>query len=125
VAILWRGHEVARLGPGKNLLSPRVLLDRRLERVSERGKEAVIERLKLGCGTRSSARSGRCAAPAWPRRIRRAARVRSVLAMLVDEGGIVARDAVAKPLAGSTRAAAAITKLKVGSARSTCSCPTC
>ena len=29
VAILWRGHEVARLGPGKNLLSPRVLLDRR------------------------------------------------------------------------------------------------
>ena len=23
VAILWRGHEVARLGPGKNLLSPR------------------------------------------------------------------------------------------------------
>jgi ATP-dependent RNA helicase SUPV3L1/SUV3 len=47
VAILWRGHEVARLGPGKNLLSPRVLLDRRLERVSDRGKEAVIERLKL------------------------------------------------------------------------------
>ena len=29
VAILWRGHEVARLGPGKNLLSPRILLDRR------------------------------------------------------------------------------------------------
>jgi ATP-dependent RNA helicase SUPV3L1/SUV3 len=23
VAVLWRGHEVARLGPGKNLLSPR------------------------------------------------------------------------------------------------------
>ena len=37
VAILWRGHEVARLGPGKNLLSPRLLLDRRIERVSERG----------------------------------------------------------------------------------------
>ena len=36
VAILWRGHEVARLGPGKNLLSPRVLLDRRIDRVSTR-----------------------------------------------------------------------------------------
>ena len=45
VAILWRGHEVARLGPGKNLLSPRVLLDRRIDRVSERGREAVVERL--------------------------------------------------------------------------------
>jgi ATP-dependent RNA helicase SUPV3L1/SUV3 len=36
VAILWRGHEVARLGPGKNLLSPRVLLDRRIDRGSRR-----------------------------------------------------------------------------------------
>ena len=40
VALLWRGHEVARLGPGKNLLSPRILLDRRLERVSDRGPRA-------------------------------------------------------------------------------------
>ncbi len=46
VAILWRGHEVARLGPGKNLLSPRVILDRRIERVSDRSREAVIDRLK-------------------------------------------------------------------------------
>ena len=30
VAILWRGHEVARLEPGKNLLSPRAQLDRRI-----------------------------------------------------------------------------------------------
>src|SRR5688500_4537641 len=36
VAILWRGHEVARLGAGKNLLSPRILLDRRIERVSDK-----------------------------------------------------------------------------------------
>ena len=46
IAILWRGHEVARLGPGKNLLSPRVLLDRRIESVSDKGREAVIARLK-------------------------------------------------------------------------------
>ena len=46
VAILWRGHEVARLGPGKNLLSPRILLDRRIDRVSDKGREAVILRLK-------------------------------------------------------------------------------
>ena len=46
VAILWRGHEVARLGPGKNLLSPRVQLDRRIDSVSQRGRDAVIERLQ-------------------------------------------------------------------------------
>ena len=46
VAILWRGHEVARLGPGKNLLSPRILLDRRIDSVSQRGREAVVERQK-------------------------------------------------------------------------------
>jgi ATP-dependent RNA helicase SUPV3L1/SUV3 len=100
VAILWRGHQVARLGPGKNLLSPRVLLDSRLERLSPRGKDAAIERLKLwvahqierwlghlrvaGMATHDSG-----ATPA----------IRSVLALLVDEGGIVAREAVAKPLA--------------------------
>jgi ATP-dependent RNA helicase SUPV3L1/SUV3 len=100
VAILWRGHEVARLGPGKNLLSPRVLLDRRIERLSERGREAVIERLKhwvrhqveraLGPLRAAGAAAQDPSAPPA---------VRAVLAMLVDEGGIIARDAVAQPLA--------------------------
>ena len=100
VAILWRGHEVAKLGPGKNLLSPRLLLDRRLERVSDRAREAVIDRLKnwirgqversLGMLRRAGAAAQDPAAPAA---------VRSVLAMLVDEGGIIARAEVAKPLA--------------------------
>lgn len=100
VAILWRGHEVARLGPGKNLLSPRVHLDRRIDRVSERGREAVIERLKNWVRhqvERSLAplRAAGLAAqdPAM------SAGVRSILAMLVDEGGIIARDAIAAPLA--------------------------
>ncbi|MEA3041793.1 MAG: ATP-dependent helicase [Sphingomonadales bacterium] len=99
VAILWRGHEVARLGSGKNLLSPRINLDRRIERVSDRGREAVVERLKvwvrgqverwLAPLRRAGAAAGDAATPAA---------VRSILALLVDEGGIVARDAVAKPL---------------------------
>ncbi|HEX8366848.1 MAG TPA: helicase-related protein [Allosphingosinicella sp.] len=99
VAILWRGHEVARLGPGKNLLSPRVNLDRRIERVSDRGREAVVERLKnwvrgqverwLAPLRRAGAAAQDAATPAP---------VRSILALLVDEGGIVARDAVARPL---------------------------
>jgi ATP-dependent RNA helicase SUPV3L1/SUV3 len=115
VAILWRGHEVARLGPGKNLLSPRVLLDRRIDRVSDRGREAVIERLKnwvrgqverwLGPLRRAGAAAQDSASPAA---------VRSILAMLVDEGGIVARDSVAKPLAMLDREQRrAITGLKV------------
>jgi ATP-dependent RNA helicase SUPV3L1/SUV3 len=100
VAILWRGHEVARLGPGKNLLSPRVNLDRRIDRVSDRGREAVVERLKnwvrrevertLAPLRRAGAAAQDAATPPA---------MRSILALLVDDGGIVARDQLAKPLA--------------------------
>ena len=104
VAILWRGHEVARLGPGKNLLSPRVLIDRKLDRLSERGRGAIVERLNLWVRhqvERSLAtlrRAGQAAQdPASP------PAVRSILAMLVDEGGIVPREAVAKALGSVER----------------------
>jgi ATP-dependent RNA helicase SUPV3L1/SUV3 len=104
VAIFWRGHEVARLGPGKNLLSPRVLLDRRIERVSDKGREAVIARLK------DWLRSGAEAVLAPLRAAGRAAQdpaappaVRALLATLVDEAGIAAREAVAAPLAALDR----------------------
>jgi ATP-dependent RNA helicase SUPV3L1/SUV3 len=104
VAVLWRGHEVARLGPGKNLLSPRILIDRRLDRVSERGRRTVTERLDLWL---------RHQVERWLAPLRTAGlaaqesacppAVRSILAMLVDEGGIVAREVVAKPLSGLDR----------------------
>jgi ATP-dependent RNA helicase SUPV3L1/SUV3 len=104
VALLWRGHEVARLGPGKNLLSPRILVDRRLDRLSERGRSAVVERLEtwvrhqtekaLGPLRRAGAAAQDPAAPPA---------VRSTLALLVDEGGIVERDLVAAALAGVER----------------------
>jgi len=100
VAVLWRGHEVARLGPGKNLLSPRILLDRRIERVSEKGREAVILRLKdwLRAGAETTLGPLRAAGNA-ARDAAAAPAVRALLAMLVDEGGIIARAAVAAPLA--------------------------
>jgi ATP-dependent RNA helicase SUPV3L1/SUV3 len=104
VAVLWRGHEVARLGPGKNLLSPRILVDRRLDRLSERGRAAVVGRLDswvrhqvekaLGPLRRAGAAAQDPASPPG---------VRSTLAMLVDEGGIVERDSVAPALAGVER----------------------
>ncbi|MEA1014438.1 helicase-related protein [Sphingosinicella sp. LY1275] len=99
VAILWRGHEVARLGPGKNLLSPRVLLDRRLERLSDRGREAAIARLKTWVAHQIESVLGPLRKvgaagqdPALP------AAVRSVLAMVADEGGSLARSEVAEAL---------------------------
>jgi ATP-dependent RNA helicase SUPV3L1/SUV3 len=100
VAILWRGHEVARLGPGKNLLSPRVLVDRRLHRLSERGRDTVIERLNLWVRHEVERHLAplRQAGIAAQERDSPAA-MRSILALLVDEGGIVARESVAKPLA--------------------------
>lgn len=98
-AILWRGHEVAKLVAGKNLLSPRVQLDRRIDGVSERGRNAVIERLKtwvahqverhLGPLRQAGMAGHDAAAPPA---------LRAVLAMLVDEGGLIPREGVAKPL---------------------------
>ncbi len=118
VAVLWRGHEVARLGPGKNLLSPRVIVDRRLDRLSERGRGIVVERLdtwvrhqverSLGPLRQAGLAAQDSSAPAA---------VRSILAMLVDEGGIVEREAVAKPLAaldkGQRRSVTGL-KIRVG-----------
>jgi ATP-dependent RNA helicase SUPV3L1/SUV3 len=104
VAILWRGHEVARLGTGKNLLSPRILLDRRIDSVSQRGREAVIERLQnwiRGQVERTLAPLRAAGSAAHDRAT--PAPVRSLLAMLVDEGGIVAREQVAEPLAALDR----------------------
>jgi ATP-dependent RNA helicase SUPV3L1/SUV3 len=104
VALLWRGHEVARLGPGKNLLSPRVLVDRKLDRLSERGRDAVVERLNLWVRHQVEQalaplrRAGQAAQdPQTP------SAVRATLALLVDEGGIVQREAVAKALASVPR----------------------
>ncbi len=99
VAILWRGHEVAKLGAGKNLLSPRVQLDRRIDSVSQRGREAVIERLQNWIRGQVEKTLGplRAAGHAAQDRATPAA-VRSILALLVDEGGMVARDQVAEPL---------------------------
>jgi ATP-dependent RNA helicase SUPV3L1/SUV3 len=100
VAILWRGHEVARLGSGKNLLSPRVQLDRRIDSVSQRGREAVMERLNDWIRRQVERnRSPLRAAGAAAHDRATAAPVRALLAMLVDEGGIVAREQVADPLA--------------------------
>ncbi len=100
VAILWRGHEVARLGPGKNLLSPRIILDRRIDPVSERGRAAMSERLDgwvRGQVERALRDLRRAGAAAQNRKA--PPPVRAVLAMLVDEGGIIAREAVAAALA--------------------------
>jgi len=104
VALLWRGHEVARLAPGKNLLSPRVLLDRRLDAVSLKDRARIVERLTdwLRDGIEARLAPLRAAGhaardPAAP------AAMRALLAMLVDEGGIIARDSVAEPLAALDR----------------------
>jgi ATP-dependent RNA helicase SUPV3L1/SUV3 len=104
VALLWRGHEVARLGPGKNLLSPRVAVDRRLERLSAAARDKVVERLDLWLRRQVERSLGPLrAAGQAAQDAESPPGVRSILAMLVDEGGIVAREAVAGPLAGLDR----------------------
>ncbi|MFL6846220.1 MAG: helicase-related protein [Allosphingosinicella sp.] len=115
VAVLWRGHEVARLTPGKNLLSPRMAIDRRLDRLSERGRETVIERLNLWVRHQVERFLGPLRTAGLAAQESNApAAVRSILAMLVDEGGIVAREAVARPLAALDKGQRrSITQLKI------------
>jgi ATP-dependent RNA helicase SUPV3L1/SUV3 len=92
-----------------------VLVDRRLDRLSERGRATVVERLDLWVRHQveralGPLRQAGLAAqdPAAP------AGVRSILAMLVDEGGIVAREAVAKPLAALDKEQRrSVTRLKI------------
>lgn len=99
VGIAWRGHEVARLTPGKNLLSPRILLDRRLDRLGERGKEVVAARLTTWVAAqveRSLGRLRRIGAGGQDPAV--APSVRAVLALLADEGGIAARSGLAEAL---------------------------
>ena len=94
-AMRWPGSARARI------CSARVVqLDRRIDRVSDKGREAVILRLKdwLRSGAEAVLGPLRAAGhaaqdPAAP------PAVRALLALLVDEGGIVARDAVAGALA--------------------------
>jgi ATP-dependent RNA helicase SUPV3L1/SUV3 len=127
VAILWRGHEVARLGPGKNLLSPRVLLDRRLERVSDRGKEAVIERLKLWVRHQIERSLGhlRVAGMAGqdPKPARRSARFSPCWSM--KAGSSRARPCTRRSRRSIVTSAAPLRSSRSGSARSICSCRTC
>jgi ATP-dependent RNA helicase SUPV3L1/SUV3 len=80
------------------------MVDRRLDRLSERGRDTVVERLNLWVRHQverhlASLRSAGLAAQDG----QASAAVRSILALLVDEGGIVEREAVAKPLAGLER----------------------
>jgi len=104
IAITWRSHEVARLEPGKNLLSPRIKLDRRIDSVSQRGRDAVIERLQNWIRDRVERALGPLRAAGRTAQDKATpAPVRSLLAMLVDEGGVVARDQVAAPLAALDR----------------------
>jgi ATP-dependent RNA helicase SUPV3L1/SUV3 len=104
VSIQWRGHEVARLGEGKNLLSPRVTLDRRLDRLSGKGRDAIVERLQSWLRGRIERALGPLRAAGTAARDGRVPpAVRSILAMLVDEGGIIARAEVSRPLAGLDR----------------------
>ncbi len=103
-AILWRGHEIARLGPGKNLLSPKVILDRRLDSVSPRGREAVVSRLKdwlagqIERVLQPLRKAGHAAQDAGA-----AAPIRALLSLLVDEGGVLPRDSAAGALAALDR----------------------
>jgi len=104
--LLWRGHKVARLAAGANLLSPRIRLDKRLSGLSAASRAAVDQRLvawvaKRIAGILGPLRAAGSAArdPGTP------SALRSILAMLVDRGGLVERRLVDAALTGLDRPA--------------------
>ena len=130
VAILWRGHEVARLGPGKNLLSPaRPARPAARSRVAARPRRGDRAAAGLGPRARSSGRSRRCARPAPPPRIRQRRRRRcarcwrcwSTKAGSSRATQVAAAARRARPRAAPRRHRASAS----ASARSTCSCRRC
>jgi ATP-dependent RNA helicase SUPV3L1/SUV3 len=105
VAIFWQGHEVARLEPGKNLLSPRVALDRAMAALGARTREAVGGRLIEWVGAQVEERLSQLRRAGHEARDPAApAALRALLARLVDNGGTVRRDEIAAPLAALDRA---------------------
>ncbi len=103
-ALLWRGHEIARLNQGKNLLSPRIRLDRRLESVSLQGREGVISRLKDWLSERIGQLLGPLRAAGHAAQDATApASIRALLSLLVDEGGVLPRDMAAGALTALDR----------------------
>jgi ATP-dependent RNA helicase SUPV3L1/SUV3 len=81
------------------------MLDRRLDSLSAKGRGIILDRLDQWVrGQVERALGSLRAAGAAARDITVPAEVRSILAMLVDEGGIIARSKVAKTLGALDRA---------------------
>ncbi|SFS03475.1 helicase-related protein [Sphingomonas jatrophae] len=104
VAILWRGHLVARLGHGKGLTRPRLVLHRALDALDPASRRQVEARLDGWIAARVEAAlaplSRLCAAardPALPPRLR------ALIAPLADAGGVVERRKVEPALAALDR----------------------
>jgi len=104
IGLAWRGLPVARLGPGRSLLTPKLIPDRALEALDEAPRRAVIERLERWLATAIA----KTLAPL--QRIAVAARdaatpppLRALLAPLAEAGGVLPRESLEKALAALDR----------------------
>ena len=103
-ALSWRGHRVAKLVAGRTMLSPRLQMIPVLDRLSRPARVGVEARLMRWIEGRLKKKLGSLAL------IDAAARdgatppaVRALLAMMVDGGGVVPREAVADALVACDR----------------------
>ncbi len=102
-AILWNGDAAAALERGSDWLTPRIVLDPGLDRLGDPARGAALARMRRWI-------EGQLARRIAPLLEARAFQddpdtpppLRAILAQLVAEGGCVARDAIAEPLAALT-----------------------
>ena len=91
-AILWNGGEVARLGPGPALARPRVRIDRALDCLDKRGRDAVAARIEAWVATHVEQHvPGLAALATLALEPGVGGAVRAVAGLVADAGGLVER----------------------------------
>ena len=97
LAVSWRGHLVARLEPGRDLVSPRVRLDRALDVLAPPARTAVIARIERWLADQVARHApGLAGLAALSKDPEAGPSLRAAAAALLDAGGIAPRRGLAR-----------------------------
>jgi ATP-dependent RNA helicase SUPV3L1/SUV3 len=91
-ALVWEGHKIAALGPGRSPLTPVVLPDRALDAVPAPERKALVAALEAWLDTALAPLAPLAKLDAASRSAEAGPDLRALLIALVDQGGLAARD---------------------------------
>jgi ATP-dependent RNA helicase SUPV3L1/SUV3 len=91
-ALVWEGHKIAALGPGRSPLTPVVVPDRALDAVPAPERKALVAALEAWLDTALAPLAPLAKLDAASRSADAGPDLRALLIALVDQGGLAARD---------------------------------